>query len=174
MRYTSRMRSLEAVRRFGAFAARLGTAAGFIAVVNWLFDYPFSGWVIWHFGPLAGGAAILAVAPALNYGIVQWYRRTTPDWFGAEWLRTQEALNADSWSGRAVRALLKKSRPLAFAAISAFVDPTYAFIYQRGRTTGVRFSPHDWWWFGAANVIGILPWILGMSIAVETFKTAVS
>ncbi len=157
--------------RLAAFVARLGTAAGLIAVVNWVFDYPLTGWLIWRLGSLVGGAIIIAIAPIANYFIVLWYRRTTPDWFGMEWLRTQEAIDSGAWSGKVIRSLLRKSRLLAFIAIAVLLDPTYAFIYQRGRMTGVRFTPADWWWFALANVLGILPWVLGASVVVETAKT---
>lgn len=170
MGYTVHMSNVVEVKRFGTRIARFGTAAGFIAAVNWAFDYPFTGWAIWHFGSFTGSMMILVIALTLNYFIVQWYRKTTPDWFGMEWLRTQEAVSSDAWSGRVIRSLLRKSRLMAFAAIAALADPVYAFIYQRGRLTGVRFTPHDWWWFGLANTLGILPWIVGASIAVETAK----
>lgn len=168
------MRTSVVAQRFGVFAMRFATAAGLIAAVNWLFDYPFTGWAIWQFGPLVGGAMVIAIAPVANYGIVHWYRRTSADWFGMEWLRAQEAMNSDHWTGRLVRTCLRRSRLLAFAAISALLDPTYAFIYQRGRITGGRFTAHDWWWFGAANVIGILPWIIGASVIVETAKLTIN
>lgn len=164
------MRLQEGGRRLGAFVARLGTAAGFIAAVNWVFDYPVTGWVIWRFGALVGSIIILVVAPILNYLIILWYRKTTPDWFGMEWLREQEALHSDTWSGRVVRALLRKSRLLAFVAIAMLLDPIYAFIYQRGRITGVRFTVQDWWWFVVANILGVLPWVLGASVVVETAR----
>jgi len=164
------MQLSEGEKRLGSFIARFGTAAGLIAAVNWVFDYPFTGWAIWQFGALAGGVIILVVAPVVNYAIVLWYRKTTPDWFGMEWLRAQEATNADTWSGRLVRSAFRRSRLLAFVGISAFIDPVYGFIYQRGRTTGTRFTPHDWGWFGLANALGILPWILGASIVVEATK----
>jgi hypothetical protein len=153
---------------------RLGTVAGLIAAVNWLFDYPFTGWAVWQFGPLIGGVLVVAIAPVANYGIVHWYRRTSTDWFGMEWLRAQEAMNSDTWTGRFVRVCLRKSRLLAFAAISAFLDPTYAFIYQRGRMTGTRFTKSDWWWFATANVLGILPWVIGVSVVIEATRHAIS
>jgi hypothetical protein len=174
MGYTASMHYLAAVRRFGTFTARLGTVAGIIAVANWLFDYLVTGWAIWHFGAFVGGAIIITMALALNYCIVFWYRRTTKDWFGMEWLRAQEAVQSVTWSGRIIRSLLRKSRLLAFAAIAALVDPIYAFIYQRGRITGAQFTPGDWWWFGTANVIGILPWILGASVIIEAAKLTVN
>jgi len=158
------------LQKSGAFVARLGTAAGMIAAANWVFDYPFTGWAVWQFGTLMGGAFILVVAPMLNYAIVHWYRRTTPDWFGMEWLRAQEAVQSPTTSGRFIRTLLRRSRLLAFAATATLLDPTYAFIYQRGRLTGTRFTPADWWWFGLANVIGILPWLISVSAVVETAK----
>jgi len=174
MGYTSPMRLWEGERRLGSFIARFGTAAGLIAVVNWLYDYPFTGWAIWRFGTVAGGAFIIATAPVANYALAHWYRRTTPDWFGMEWLREQEALTSASWSGRIIRPLLRRSRLLAFVAIAALLDPLYAFIYQRGRITGIRFTAHDWWWFGLANIIGVLPWVLGASIIVETARNITS
>lgn len=161
------------LKRTGAFVVRLGTVAGFIAAVNWVFDYPLTGWAIWNFGPVGGGAIILLTAPILNYGIIHWYRRTTPDWFGMEWLRAQETIQSNTFAGKIIRTTLQKSRLLTFAAISGLLDPTYAFIYQRGRTTGVRFTTHDWLWFGLANVIGILPWITGASIAVGAAKLTI-
>jgi hypothetical protein len=85
-----------------------------------------------------------------------------------EWLRAQEALGSATWSGRLVRAVLRRSRLLAFIAIAALLDPIYAFIYQRGRMTGVRFTAADWWWFALANILGILPCVLGVSLVVET------
>jgi hypothetical protein len=159
---------------FGASVARFGTAAGLIAIANWVFDYPFTGWAIWHFGALLGGAMVLVLAPLLNYGIVHWYRRTTTDWFGLEWLRAQEVLASGGWASRVARSSLRKSRLVAFASLSAFLDPVYGFIYQRGRITGTRFTPRDWWWFGLANVLGILPWIFGASLAVEAVKHGIS
>jgi hypothetical protein len=167
------MNVLAVAQRVVAFFAKLGTAAGLITVANWLFDYPFTGWVIWQFGSFSGGVVILVAAPILNYLIVLWYRRTTIDWFGMEWLRAQEVVESNDWSGRFIRAALKKSRLLAFMLIATFIDPVYAFIYQRGRMSGIRFSSHDWWWFALANVLGILPWILGASIVVETAKRSI-
>lgn len=164
----------HALQRSGAFVAKLGTTAGLIAAVNWLFDYFFTGWAIWHFGSLFGSAIIIVLALVFNYLIILWYRRTTSDWFGMEWLRAQEAVHSDTWSGKMIRSLLRKSRLLAFAAISAFLDPIYAFIYQRGRTTGTRFTPGDWWWFGLANVLGILPWVVSISAIVETAKLSIN
>ena len=157
-----------------AFVARFATSAGLIALANWMFDYPFTGWAIWRFGPFYGGAFVIALAPVVNYGIVRWYRATTSDWFGMEWLRAQEAMNSRGLSGRFIRTCLKKSRLLAFASISALLDPTYAFIYQRGRLTGTRFTKSDWWWFASANVIGILPWVIGISVFIETMKRVVA
>ena len=162
-----------AARRIGAFGVRFGTAAGLITVANWTFDYPFTGWAIWQFGAVIGGLIIIALAPLLNYFLVLWYRRTTTDWFGLEWLRAQEAVQSDTWSGKTIRSLLRKSRLLAFAAIAAFVDPTFAFIYQRGRVTGTRLTPGDWWWFGLANIIGVFPWVIGASIIVTAAKLAI-
>lgn len=173
VQYTVPMYRSAVVRHVIAFFARLGTAAGLIAAANWLFDYPFSGWVIWQFGPLVGGVAILISAPVLNYGIVHWYRKTTADWFGMEWLRAQEQIRSETWSGKLVRAALGKSRLLAFTAVSGLLDPVYGFIYQRGRITGTRFTAQDWWWFGLANAIGVLPWIMGTSIVVETAKISI-
>ena len=164
----------EVLQRSGTFLVRVGTAAGLIAAVNWIFDYPFTGWAIWHFGPLIGGGILIAVAPVANYGIIRWYRGSSIDWFGMEWLRAQEAVNSNKWSGRFIRTCLKRSRLLAFAAIAAFIDPTYAFIYQRGRITGTRFTNNDWWWFATANIIGVLPWIIGASIAVEAVRLTFS
>jgi hypothetical protein len=125
---------------------------------------------VWQFGSVIGSALVICVALIANYFIILWYRRTTADWFGMEWLRTQEAVNSDHWTGRLVRTCLRKSRLLAFATISTFLDPTYAFIYQRGRLTGTRFTRNDWWWFATANVLGILPWVIGASLIVETAK----
>jgi hypothetical protein len=164
----------QVLRRFGAFIMRLGTTAGLIAAVNWLFDYPFSGWAVWHFGPLYGGIIIVTIALVLNYGIVLWYRTTKSDWFGMEWLRAQEALHSPAWSGRIVRLLLRKSRLLAFTAIAVLLDPIYAFIYQRGRITGTQLTVGDWWWFGLANVMGILPWMVGVTAVIETAKRAIT
>jgi hypothetical protein len=164
----------HAIQRFGAFFARLGTAAGFIAAMNWIFDYPLTGWAIWRFGSLAGGAVIIVIAVALNYLIVLWYRKTTTDWFGMEWLRAQEAVQSVHWTGKVIRFFLRKSRLLAFAAIAALLDPIYAFIYQRGRVTGTRLTPSDWWWFGLANVLGILPWIVSMSVIIKAAKLTIN
>lgn len=151
------------LKKFSTYIAQAGMAAIVIAALNWVFNYPFTALIVWQFpnDPVLGTIVWSAAGLILNYGCVVWYKRTETDYFGFEWLRMQETIESKSWKGRAIRFCLKNSRFLAFGVLSLFSDPIYGFIYQRGRQSGPRFTAHDWYWFALANVIGMLPWILG-------------
>lgn len=151
------------LKRFSTFIAQAGTAAIVIAALNWVFNYPFTALIVWQFpnDPVMGMIVWSAAGLVLNYGCVAWYKRAETDYFGFEWLRMQETVESKSWQGGTIRFFLKNSRFLAFGVLSLFLDPIYGFIYQRGRQSGSRFTALDWYWFTLANVIGMLPWILG-------------
>lgn len=154
-------------RRLGAFIARAGTAASLIAAVNWIFNYPFTLWIVLHFDPIPGLLIWSAVGIALNYACVAWYKKTALDWFGLEWLRMWESIDSEKLTAKAIKFFLNRSRILTFGLICLFLDPIYGFMYQRGRVSGARFDLHDWKWFILANFLGMLPWILGAHAIVE-------
>lgn len=149
------------LKRLGAFLARAGTAAGLIAAVNWVFNYPFTILVVLYLDFFTGIVVWSVAGLAVNLACVMWYKRTTRDWFGLEYLRMKEEVAAETALGQAIRWAIKNSRFLAFGLISLFLDPVYGFLYHRGRVSGRNFNLADWYWFLLANIIGMLPWILG-------------
>lgn len=157
------------IKRVGAFVAQAGTAAGFIALVNWVFNYPFTILVVLYLDFVTGVVVWTVAGLAVNLVCVMWYKRTTRDWFGLEYLRMQQELQSDTILGRAIWWALRNSRFLAFGLISLFLDPVYGFLYHRGRVSGKNLDLADWYYFGLANVIGMLPWILGGYGGVEIF-----
>ena len=97
------------------------------------------------------------------------YKRQTRDWFGLEYLRMKQEVQASTRLGQMIRWALRNSKFLAFGLISLFLDPVYGFLYYRGRVSGRRLDLADWYWFTLANIIGMLPWILGGYGGVEIF-----
>jgi hypothetical protein len=150
-----------ATKRFGAFLARAGIAAVVIAVLNWLFNYPFTVFVVSYFDLIPGVLFWTSAGLILNYACIAWYKRTDKDWFGLEWLRMQGEIESDNIYAKLIRWGIRHSQLLAFGLISLFMDPIYGFMYYRGRKSGKNFDLADWWWFVLANVIGGLPWIMG-------------
>lgn len=160
-------------RRLGAYLARAGTAAGVIGILNWIFNYPFLALVVLLFDFQFGSLIWIIAGVALNYACVIWYKRTTQDWFGLEYLRLQEKVESTGYIASVVRWALRRSRWLAFMLISLLVDPIYGFIYQRGRVSGKNLNLPDWLWFIAANFLGMLPWLLGAYGGYELIKMGI-
>lgn len=156
-------------KRVGAFLAQAGTAAGLIAIMNWVFNYPFTILVVLYLDFFIGVVVWTVTGLAVNLACVVWYKRTTRDWFGLEYLRMQQEVQADTIWGEAIRWALRNSKFLAFGLISLFLDPIYGFLYHRGRVSGKSFDFTDWYWFALANIIGMLPWILGGYGGLEVF-----
>ncbi len=156
-------------KRVGAFLAQAGTAAGLIAIMNWVFNYPFTILVVLYLDFFIGVVVWTVTGLAVNLACVVWYKRTTRDWFGLEYLRMQQEVQADTIWGEAIRWALRNSKFLAFGLISLFLDPIYGFLYHRGRVSGKSFDLADWYWFALANIIGMLPWILGGYGGLEVF-----
>lgn len=163
------------LKKFSNFIAQAGAAASVIAALNWVFNYPFTALIVWQFhnDPILGTIIWSAAGVALNYACVVWYKRSEVDYFGFEWLRMQESVESKSWMGETIRFLLKNSRFLAFGVLCLFLDPIYGFIYHRGRQSGTRFTVRDWYWFILANIIGMVPWILGAYGLAKIVKWAV-
>lgn len=157
------------IKRVGAFVAQAGTAAGFIALVNWVFNYPFTILVVLNLDFVTGVVVWTTTGLVVNLTCVVWYKRTTRDWFGLEYLRMQQEVQASTRLGRIIRWALRNSKFLAFGLISLFLDPVYGFLYHRGRVSGRSFDLADLYWFALANIIGMLPWILGGYGGVEIF-----
>ena len=155
-------------KRLGA----LGTVVVALEALNNWFDYVLSPFLIAFFGPMRGGAVFFVTAFLANYLIVLWYKRTTSDWFGLEWLRLQESASSATHIGKVLRYALRRARPLAYIAVCIY-DPAYGFIYARGRRGGSRFSKTDWLWFVASNLIGILVWIGLVSVGIELIKRVI-
>lgn len=162
-----------AINAYAAFVAQAGLAAIFISSVNWVFNYPFTIWAVTYPNPVMATVVWLVAGVVLNYACVVWYKRTTKDWFGFERLRMEEAIHSGGFFARIVRFSLRKSRLVAFVLISILFDPIYGFMYQRGRASGPRFNLGDWWWFCAANILGMLPWLVGAVFAVELWEEVV-
>lgn len=159
---------LSVWKRLGAF----GTVVAALEVLNNWFDYVLSPVLIALFGPMRGGAAFFVTAFLANYLIVLWYKRTESDWFGLEWLRLQESTHSATRTGKALRYVLRRARPLAYIAVCIY-DPAYGFIYARGRRDGSQFSKTDWFWFVTSNFIGILVWIGLVSAGVKFVKRVI-
>lgn len=155
------VRLTQVVRRLGVSS----TVVALIEGVNHFFDYILSPALIFWLGPFQGGTTFFVIAFVSNYLLVVWYKRTTADWFGFEWLRLKEKTG----SKKLVELLLKKARPVTYIGLCVY-DPTYGFIYQQGRKSGSHFSPTDWGWFVLSNLIGILVWIVFMSGTIEGIK----
>ncbi len=153
------MQVAKATRRIGAFVARAGTAAIVIYVINLVFDYGFTAWVVYNFDPLPGMLIFMVTGLALNYAVIVWYKRTKTDWFGAEWLRMQESIESDTWYAKLVHHF-RNVRFLMFGLLSLW-DPIYGFIHMQGRKTGSRFTASDWFWFTLANCLGLFSWFFG-------------
>jgi len=158
------------IRRFGSYIAKAGFAASFIATVNFIFNYPFTIWIVTLENTVIATLTWIVIGVAINYACVLWYKHTTTDWFGFEFLRMKEAVEAKGLVGKIVRFSLKKSRLVAFILISTLLDPIYGFIYQRGRVSGKKFDLGDWWWFFASNLLGMLPWLLSANIIVSVIE----
>ena len=156
----------NSVKRLGVF----GTVIAMIEGMNHFFDYILSPVLILLLGKLKGGAIFFVLAFLTNYLVIVWYKRTTTDWFGLEWLRLQEATGSKGLGGRIIKRVLRLARPLAYIGLCIY-DPIYGFIYMRGRQSGSRFNSLDWAWFVLSNLIGILIWIGLVSSGVELIKS---
>ncbi|MFZ2484386.1 MAG: hypothetical protein WAX80_02670 [Minisyncoccia bacterium] len=155
------------------FGKKLGALGAVVTVIegsNQLFDYVLYPTVILWLGTIKGGIAMTVLALVMNYIIVVWYNRTQHDWFGLEWLRLQETIEAQTFFGKILRKLLYIGRWPAYIGISIY-DPAYGFIFLRGRKSeGINLNRADWFWFIVSNLIGNLVWILIISGAIETIK----
>lgn len=153
---------------------RLGViGAGFLGteIINQSFDWILFPIVIGFMGPVRGGSIMMVLALLLNLAMIFVYNKTTGDWFGFEWLRSQESDTTKT--GRIVKNLLRYGRWPAFVFLS-WEDPFKAFVFIRGRSSSrIGFNRTDWLVFLGANFIGILIWILMVSGALELIKRVV-
>lgn len=153
-------------KRLGA----IGTGFVTTMVVNDTFDYVMYPAMIGLLGPVKGGVIMTILSLGLNYGLVLIYNKTKTDWFGFEWLRLQQDMEAKTFVGRILHFTLRGGRWPAFVFLS-WEDPFKAFVWIRGRKpVGAKFTKADWQWFFGTNFLGNLIWILMVSGAIEALK----
>ena len=115
-------------QQLGKKLGAIGIGFVTVMVVNNLFDYLLYPLVIGLLGPIKGGASMMVLALGLNYALVLVYNRTKQDWFGFEWLRLQQDVKAETFTGRVLRITLRGGRWPAFVFLS-WEDPFKAFIF---------------------------------------------
>ena len=155
---------------------RLGIAGAIVGLIegqNQFFDYIVYPAVILWLGSIKGGLVMIGVALIINFLVVYWYRNTTQDWFGLEWLKVQETIGATTRFGRFLQRLLRFGKWPAYIAISIY-DPAYGFIFLRGREgQGPKFKKADWFWFIITTVIANLVWILLVSGVIGAIRQVI-
>lgn len=141
-----------------------GLAYGVDWAVNWLFNYPLYGYVMWRFG-LQKGFLIMAFLSFLVCWIyIIIYDIIKKDLFLIEDVKDyveKVASYNGKWKALRILALVVKrgGKITAFFLLSFFKDPFYATAYCRnGKFNGLKGK--DWLIFLASVVVSNVPWAL--------------
>jgi hypothetical protein len=155
---------MEKSARINGWTLSIGLGVAYNIAYSYVFFYVAYPFAIWKLGLAGGGLVMTSMSVALSYAAILVYDRTGRDWFGIETLKEKmRSLNGRTRTGRFLADAIRRSGPLALAALSIKFDPFVTTIYFRPasrRSSGL--SGRDWAVFLSSAAIGNGYWLLVM------------
>lgn len=149
------------MRKIITHIARITTAIGLYASVNWIIDYVLYALTIWHLGPIKGGILLAIVLFVVDLLTVRFY-----DWAKTDWLAIEYAKQRlDTGYLTRYRAMVASRFSwlwivLGVVILSIKFNPFVTTIVMRNGTyTYSGMARRDWIIFVTSHIIGQLYWI---------------
>jgi hypothetical protein len=149
------------MRKIITHIARITTAIGLYAAVNWIFDYVLYALTIWYLGPIKGGILLAIVLFVIDLLTVRFYDWAKTDWLAIEYAK--QRLESGYLAGYKARIESRYRRVwLTFCVVllSIKFNPFIVTIVMReGTYTYSGMARRDWIIFVTSHIIGQLYWI---------------
>ncbi|MFA6174166.1 MAG: hypothetical protein WC701_10860 [Kiritimatiellales bacterium] len=127
-------------------------------VLDYIFDYVLYPFVIYKWGPLAGGIGMTLLS-LLSCLMLIWIY----DWMGRDWLGIETVKGLKIYAGASrwrqwLARMLRKSDGIAFLVLSLKYDPFITTAYLR-RSAFNGMTRRDWMIFFSSGLLANLWWI---------------
>jgi hypothetical protein len=128
-------------------------------VLDYIFDYVLYPFVIFKWGPLAGGLGMTLLSLLSCLMLIWIYDWIGRDWLGIETVKGLKIYTGDSRWRQWLARVLKKGDGFAFLILSLKYDPFITTAYLRhGAFNGIK--RHDWIVFFSSGLLANLWWIV--------------